>query len=83
VSNDYERGKFTRIALNWNDAAKTLTIGKREGSFPKMLTYRTFNVVLISKDHPVGFSFMLQPIQTIQYNGDATSVQLHLEPLTK
>jgi alpha-D-xyloside xylohydrolase len=77
VSNDYEHGKFTRITLNWNDAAKTLTIGKREGSFPKMLTDRTFNVVLISKDHPVGFSFTPQSIQTIQYNGDETSVQLN------
>ncbi len=31
----YERGKFTRISLNWNDAAKTLTIGKREDRFQK------------------------------------------------
>ncbi len=76
-SYDYEQGKFTRISLNWNDAAKTLTIGKREGSFPKMLGDRTFNIVLISKDHPVGFSFTPQPVQTIQYTGGVTSVQLH------
>ena len=33
----YEKGAFARIPLRWNDATKTLTIGKREGSFPGML----------------------------------------------
>ena len=54
---DYERGAFSRIPFHWDDAAKTLTIGRRVGAFPRMLTERTFNIVLVSKAKPVGFSF--------------------------
>jgi hypothetical protein len=57
----YEKGAFARIPLRWNDAAGTLTIGKREGSFPGMLASRTFEVVLVGKTKPVGFSFQLKP----------------------
>ena len=32
----YEKGAFARIPLRWNDATRTLTIGKREGTFPGM-----------------------------------------------
>jgi alpha-D-xyloside xylohydrolase len=52
----YERGAFTRIPIQWNDAARTLTIGRREGSFPGMLRQRTFKIVLVSKASPVGVS---------------------------
>ncbi|MGA2052484.1 MAG: TIM-barrel domain-containing protein, partial [Opitutales bacterium] len=31
---DYEKGAFTCILIHWNDASQTLTIGRREGSFP-------------------------------------------------
>jgi alpha-D-xyloside xylohydrolase len=46
ISNDYERGAFTRIPMRWDDRRQTLTIGKRAGSFPGMLARRTFDVVL-------------------------------------
>jgi hypothetical protein len=48
----YERGAFTRIPVRWNEATKTLTIGRREGSFPGMLTDRTFEIVFVTKTHP-------------------------------
>src|SRR5262245_29182265 len=41
VSYGYEKGAFARIPLSWNDAARTLTIGKREGTYPGMLGERT------------------------------------------
>ncbi|MBO9567180.1 MAG: DUF5110 domain-containing protein, partial [Niastella sp.] len=31
TSEGYRKGEFARIAIQWNDAARTLTIGKREG----------------------------------------------------
>jgi len=46
----YEKGAHATIDLHWNDAAKTLTIGAREGSFPGMLTERTFRVVRMDKE---------------------------------
>jgi alpha-D-xyloside xylohydrolase len=72
---NYEKGAFTRIALHWNDSKKTLSIGKREGSFPGMLANRTFNVVLISVNKPVAFSFTPTPDKSIQYHGDAIEVR--------
>jgi alpha-D-xyloside xylohydrolase len=72
----YEKGAFTRIPIRWNDAAKTLRIGKREGSFRGMLKERTFNVVLIAKDKPVGFSFTPKADQTVHYNGTAAELRL-------
>ncbi len=67
----YERGAAARIPIHWSDATRTLTIGRRDGSFPGMLGERTFQVVVISKQRPVGFSFTPEPDRTVRYHGDA------------
>jgi len=74
---DYEKGAFARIPIRWDDAAKTLTIGQRKGSFKGMLSERTFNVVFISKTKPAGFSFTPTPDRTVKYNG--RSIQTRFE----
>lgn len=61
---NYEKGQYSTIRLSWNDKAKTLTIGKRQGSFPGMLATRTFNVKIVG-----GTS------KTITYNGKSTTVK--------
>jgi alpha-D-xyloside xylohydrolase len=71
---DCDHGVSARISFNWNDAARTLTIGDRQGSFPGMLTTRTFNVVLVDKNKPVGFSFTPTPDQTVNYQGKALTL---------
>ena len=43
---NYEKGKYSTIQLTWNDKAKTLTIGKRNGEFDGMVAQRQFNVRL-------------------------------------
>jgi alpha-D-xyloside xylohydrolase len=65
----YEKGAFARIPFGWDNAAKTLTIGKREGKFPGMLAKRTFNVVLVTREKPAGFSFTPKADQTATYLG--------------
>ena len=72
----YEKGQFTRIPLHWNDATRTLTIGKREGAFTGMLQLRTVDVVLVAKDKPVGFSFTPKPDKTVRYDGTAVDVKM-------
>lgn len=72
----YEKGAFMRIPLRWNDATRTLTIGKREGSFTGMPKERTFEVVLISKDKPVGFSFTPKTDKTVRYDGASVDLKL-------
>ena len=71
----YEKGAFARIPIHWDDAAKTLTIGKREGKFPGMLAKRTFNVVLIARDKPAGFSFTPKADRTVTYQGKEVKVK--------
>jgi alpha-D-xyloside xylohydrolase len=73
---NYEKGLFATIPIRWNDASKTLTIGKRKGSFPEMLTERTFQLVFVSKVKQVGFSFTPQTDRTVHYNGDEVVVKL-------
>lgn len=76
LSYAYEQGAFTRIAISWNEATRTLTLGAREGSFPEMLASRTFDVVLVSPEQAVGFSFSPTPAQTVAYDGAEASVTL-------
>jgi alpha-D-xyloside xylohydrolase len=73
---NYEHGAFARIPIRWDEATRTLTIGKRVGSFPGMLPERTFNVVLVSKAKQVGFSFAPASDHTIRYSGEAITLRL-------
>ena len=73
---DCDHGACARIPFNWDDAARTLTIGDRQGSYPGMLTTRTFNVVLVEKNKPVGFSFTPAPDQTVNYQGKSVKLTL-------
>jgi len=51
---NYEQGKYATIAMNWNDAEKTLTIKDRKGDFPGMLKDRTFRIVLVNAKNGKG-----------------------------
>jgi alpha-D-xyloside xylohydrolase len=75
LSYDYEKGAFTRIPLTWNEATRTLTIGTREGAFPGMLAERTFEIVLVSQDRPVGFSFTPKADRTVRHTGEAVTAR--------
>ncbi|MCR4853791.1 MAG: DUF5110 domain-containing protein [Prevotella sp.] len=73
---NYEKGKYATIDITYNEASKTLTIGKRNGSFAGMLKNRRFNVVVVSKDKPQPLNLENPQGQMIQYNGKAVSVKL-------
>ena len=61
---NYEKGKYSTIQLSWNDKAKSLTIGKRQGTFDGMLQNRTFRVKIVGGTE-----------KTVQYNGKALTVK--------
>jgi alpha-D-xyloside xylohydrolase len=73
---DYEKGAFTNIPMKWNDAAGTLTVGRRQGSFPEMLKEREIRVVLVSKEEAVGFSFDAAAVKSAHYAGEAVDVKV-------
>jgi alpha-D-xyloside xylohydrolase len=73
-SYDYEHGAYATIPFRWNDAAKTLTIGKRAGAYAGMLQRRTFRVVLADRrggglDESAG-------ARAVAYSGEEIRVKL-------
>ena len=62
---NYERGVYSTITFVWNDKARTLTIGSRQGEYPGMLTSRQFTVILPDDQS-----------QTVDYQGTETTVKL-------
>ena len=62
---NYEKGLYSTIPLKWNDRSRTLTIGRREGSYPGMPAVVKFTVHL-----PGG------QVRTVSYSGAPKSVKL-------
>ena len=75
---NYEKGKYSTIDISYDDAAKTVTFGKRSGSFNGMLKNRRFNIVLVTKDQPRELNLENPEGQMVQYNGKAMTVNLHV-----
>jgi alpha-D-xyloside xylohydrolase len=75
VNNNYEKGAYATIQFRYSEADKTLTVGRREGTFTGMLTKRKFEIVWISKDKSVGVGLSTKPDSKIDYNGDEVTVK--------
>ena len=71
---NYEKGAYATIALHWDDAGHTLTIGDRKGQFPGMLESRSFRVVFVSENHGVGVNPADEADKIVQYSGKQISV---------
>jgi len=66
----YEKGAHATIQIHWDDTAKTLTLGPREGSFPGMLPEHNFRVVIVGSAHGVGIADTATPEKTVSYKGE-------------
>ena len=69
----YEQGEYATVALAWDDAHRTLRIGKREGAYPGMSEQRTLKVRLMPA-HPG------EPVQTKTVRFRGVPVELHFTP---
>jgi len=72
---NYEDGAYTTIRFDWDDSAKTLTIGNREGRFPGMLQNRKFRVTLVNGDTASGDK-TAKAGKTITYKGKSIGIKL-------
>lgn len=63
----YERGESARIAVHWDDAARTLAIAEREGSFPGMSPEKHILVCLNGLDG-------VEP-KVVEYSGQAVKME--------
>ncbi|HYL63604.1 MAG TPA: glycoside hydrolase family 31 protein [Candidatus Methylomirabilis sp.] len=73
-SYDYEQGAYATIPSSWDDSSRTLTIGDRSGSFPGMLTTRTFRIVFVRENHGVGSALTDSPDKTVEYSGKKLTI---------
>lgn len=64
----YERGERATYELKWDDAACTLRIGARQGSFPGMVATRELKLILVSAGAATE--------RTVRYTGEACEVRL-------
>jgi alpha-D-xyloside xylohydrolase len=72
----YEQGAFATIPLRYDERSQTLTIGARQGSFPGMLTQRSFRVVWVSPERPAAYDLTATPASTVAYSGSAVTVKM-------
>ena len=74
---NYEKGKYSTIDIQYNDAQKTVTIGARKGSFDGMLQKRRFNVILVNAQNGQGVNLAKSPKgKMVKYAGQAVTVKL-------
>jgi len=72
---NYEKGAHATIPMHWNDAAHTLNIGARKGSFPGMLEKRSFRVVVVGRGHGSGIAPSPASEKTVNYTGAGVSLR--------
>jgi alpha-D-xyloside xylohydrolase len=71
---NYEKGAYATIPFFWDEAAHTLTIGDRTGTFPGMLEKRTFRIVFVAENHGAGGGLTENVDKTVQYSGKKVAV---------
>jgi alpha-D-xyloside xylohydrolase len=71
----YEKGAYATISFSWNDKAKTLAIGARNGEFSGMLKDRIFRVALVTPNQGIGGTPEINAAE-IHYNGSAVTATL-------
>ena len=76
VNYNYEKGAYSLIPFNYNEAAKTLTIGDRKGSFDGMMQKRTFNIVVINKQKAGKMKLDAVPDKVVTYHGSEQKIDL-------
>lgn len=73
---NYEQGRYATIPISYDDARRTLTIGRREGRFEGMLSQRRFEVVLVSADRRQPLDLDHPQGRMVVYKGKPVQVKL-------
>lgn len=72
----YEKGEHATVSLQWDDSAKTLNFGQRQGQYPGMPQRRVFHVTLVAPNAGTGSAASSQ-FSTVVYEGAPVRLSLH------
>lgn len=72
---NYEKGAYSTIPIHWDNAARALTIGDRQGSFTGLIASRAFRVVFVDANHGTGVESPVGAGQLVEYTGTHVSIQ--------
>jgi alpha-D-xyloside xylohydrolase len=73
---NYEKGIYSLIKFDWDDAKQVLTISDRIGTFPGMLKERTLAIVLVDTTKGTGCEISRESNIVIQYTGNRSVIKL-------
>lgn len=76
VNYNYENGKFSKIEFTYNDAKKSLSIAKCEGSFTGMEKQRNFRIIYINSNNQQGIDSKTDKAVEVTYIGESKLIQL-------
>lgn len=74
LNNRYESGARAEIPIRWDNAARRLTFGPRQGAFPGMLLSRTFRVVWVRPGHGIGPAAPAVADVELRYDGHELAI---------
>ncbi|MBX2971176.1 MAG: DUF5110 domain-containing protein [Cyclobacteriaceae bacterium] len=73
---NYEMGVYSTITFTWDDAKRTLIIDDRKGSFPGMLSRRTFQLTIVNANKGGQEHKPSTPDKAVTYTGKRIQVKL-------
>ena len=73
---NYEKGAFSVIPLKYNEAAKTITVGERKGSFKGMLLQRVILINIIKPGVTTSLKFEEKSDKEILYKGNTIMIKI-------
>ena len=66
---NYERGHYTLIPFDYDEATHTLTIGNRKGAYKGMLARRRFRIIAVDGNGK-------KAEQTVEYTGKKCEIRI-------
>lgn len=72
----YEKGRRATVELRWNDQSRTLSIGRRQGTFPGLVAEREFRVALAADASTAGPAEVApSAARSVRYAGKPVAVK--------
>lgn len=79
INYNYEKGQYCTIPISYNEASKSLTIGKCKGDFKGMVKNKIFRVVWITPQKATTPEISNQSDTAISYNGNEQTIIMNIK----